>query len=188
MEEIKKTAGEIMQDLMLKDPEHDNHLEIIRAQEDDYIKALNWCVDHARGMVVCNDRCQIPCGYYGAHKNEHFFVEVSSKQEQIMPNYIRNFFQPRKTCPMPFYDQTVWKYDKDIDGICYVWSVPDWESSLVYLRNAKIVDAEEHELLKFVLAYYDGTLARLCRILNGEEIATNDHKVLEFTPKIELNT
>lgn len=187
MEEIRKTAGEISSDLLLKDHEHDNHLEIIKAQENDYIQALNWCVDHARGIIPCKESCPVPCGFYGKFKNEHFFIEVSSKQEQLMPNYIRNFFHSRKTCPMPFYDQTVWKYDKDLDGIAYVWSIPDWESSMVYLRNKEIVEPEEHELLRFVLAYYDGTLNRLCKVLNGEEVASNDNKLQSFNPKIELN-
>jgi hypothetical protein len=186
MEETRKTAGQISTELLEKQPEHDNHAEIIKAQEGDYIRALNWCVDHARGVVPCAKECELVCEAYGKFKNEDFFVEVSSKQEKLMPNYIRNYFYARRSCPTPFYDQTVWKYDKDINGICYVWSVPDWESAMVYYKNAKIVDKEEYELLKFVIAFYDGSLYRLCRILNGEESATNDEIQKLYTPKIEI--
>lgn len=105
-----------------------------------------------------------------------FFIHVETKNERLMKNVFRNYFFPRKSCPTPNYDQSVYMYTHADEEIRYLWTVPS-KDACYYLRdNALIVVPEERELLRFVLEFIDGSLLRKAKQLNGER---HDSPLLE---------
>lgn len=97
-----------------------------------------------------------------------FFVVVLTKKERLMPNVIRNYFYSRLSCPTPDYDQTVYRYLKGEDMIEFMWVIPSKDTCEYLKQNALMIDPSEHELLNFVLSFYDGSLLKLCKSLNNE--------------------
>lgn len=98
-----------------------------------------------------------------------FFIHVETKREKLTPNVIRNYFAARKTCSTPWYDQTLYKYHRNDEHIEFLWVVPSKPTCIELRENALLVQDDFKELLQFVLDYYDGTLLKRCRELNGED-------------------
>src|ERR1700690_1534046 len=94
-----------------------------------------------------------------------FFVVVLTKKEALFENIFRNFFFPRKSCPTPEYDQTVYQYIYDADALKYLWTMPDKESVFMYRDNFKEVPEEEKQLMGYALSFLNGDLNLLCRKL-----------------------
>jgi hypothetical protein len=151
----KKTVGAIASELLQKAPESRDPVEIQREVHKEYIDNLKIAVD--RGLKTMK---------------HDFYVTVIVKKEKLLENVLRNYFAERSSCPTPDYDQTVFKYHYESGNLEYIWTIPDKETCLVFLRNAHLVVPEEQLLLEFVLAYANGELMKLCRKLNGENIET----------------
>ena len=109
---------------------------------------------------------------YEAHKNsftEDFYIVVITKRERLLTNVLRNYFFARISCPTTDYDQAVYRYNKKDNTLEFLWVIPD-KNTCEYLRDhyKEVVPAEQ-ELLRFVMEFYDGTLAALVKKLNGEQ-------------------
>jgi len=148
---LRKTVGKLAHDLMLKDQETRDPIEIQREIHKDYDKHIQECVDRT--------------------KKEHdgdFYIVVITKKERLMKNVLRSFFLGRKSCPTPEWDQTVYKYHRSDDRIEFLWVVPAKDVCEHFKDNMLVIDDKERELLKFVLDYQDGTLLALSKKLNNE--------------------
>jgi hypothetical protein len=90
------------------------------------------------------------------------------------PNMMRAKWFATQDAPTPWYDQTVYEYKHEgmIDEITFLWTVPSKDTCEMYAREVKYVSKEEKELVKFVLEFYDGTLLKRAKQLNGEELNT----------------
>ncbi len=155
----RDTVGKISTDLLSKPVETRSPIELQRAMQEEYIKNLCDCVE--------------------ANKNEffgNFFIIVITKNERLMPNVFRNYFYARQTCPTPDYDQSVFKYNREAESIEFIWVIPSQDASHHLKQNANYVVPEEQDLLRFVLAFADGTLYKLAKKLNGEK---DDSIILE---------
>ncbi len=164
----KKTVGQVAQDLLKSDSGLINPLEIAYAREKDYLDNLRWCVKHALKKVDCSkieghEICKDRMAFDG-----DFFIEALLKKEDKLENVLRNYFVPRKTCPLPFYDQTVYRYNSTKEDIEYLWTVPDQETCLIFEENKHKIVPDERSLLKMVMMYRDGSLRRLAKKFNGE--------------------
>lgn len=148
----RKTVGQLSTELMQKEPETRSPIEQMRESLTDYEKNIYECVDRGKKEFPNN-----------------FFVVVITKKERLMPNVLRNYFTCRLSCPTPNYDQTLYKYDKQLDSVEFIWTIPDRETCHILRDNAVNVVKSERELLKFVLDFNDGTLYKLCKLLNGEK-------------------
>lgn len=148
-----KTVGASSVELAKKEPDTRDSIELQREIHKDYEKNIFEAVD--RGMK----------DFQG-----DFFIVVTTKKERIMQNVIRNIFFPRKTCPTPEYDQTVYHYIRKDDRLDFLWVVPAKDACQLLRVNALGVPKEERDLLYFVLSFYDGSLLRKAKKLNGEEI------------------
>jgi hypothetical protein len=148
----KKTVGQLSTELIQKEPETRSPIEQMRESLTDYEKNIHECVDRGKKEFPNN-----------------FFVVVLTKKERLMPNVLRNYFTCRISCPTPNYDQTVYKYDRQLDLVEFIWTIPDRETCHLLRDNAVNVVKSERELLKFVLDFSDGTLYKLCKLLNGEK-------------------
>lgn len=98
-----------------------------------------------------------------------FFIVVLRKREALINRIVRNIFLHRLTCPTPNYDQIVYHYNKKEDKLLEIWIIPDRESCYLLKENALEASFNEKELLKYVLDFADGTLAKVMQRLNGEK-------------------
>jgi hypothetical protein len=97
-----------------------------------------------------------------------FFIVIITKKEPLMPNVLRNYFMPRHSCPTPDYDQTVYKFDRVKDEVEFIWVIPAKHTCLFLIANRLEVPLEQHQLLKFVLEFADGSLMKYSQKLNKE--------------------
>lgn len=97
-----------------------------------------------------------------------FYVEVCIFMNPIMPDVPEYRMRARHTCPTPFHDRGVFKYDYTEDAIHFLWFVPSPKECHYLTDNALKLHDSEKQALQTVLDYKDGTLLRLAKKLNGE--------------------
>jgi len=149
----RQTVGKVASDLIIKATDSTSPIEQMRENLSEYEQNLRECVDSSKKIIMGD-----------------FYVIVLTKQEHLMQNVFRNYFFPRMSCPSPDWDQTVYKYKRNDDHIVYMWTIPSRESCEYLKKNALYVDKSERELLKYVLAFNDGSLLKLAKQLNGEKL------------------
>lgn len=108
---------------------------------------------------------------------DNFYVVVITKKERLLPNVLRNYFMARISCPTPDYDQTVYRYSLQDDIIDFIWTIPSKEACIHITNHAMQLMSEESQLVQFVLDFADGTLFKLSKKLNGEQL---DSPLLEI--------
>ncbi len=149
----RKTVGAHSSELLQKQPDTRDPIELQREIHKDYESNVIEAVDRGRKDFQGD-----------------FFIVVTTKKERLMQNVIRNYFHPRKTCPTPEYDQTVYHYKVKDLYIDFLWVIPSKDTCELLHLNMLGVSKEERDLLYFVLSFYDGSLLRQAKKLNGEEI------------------
>jgi len=153
-EKPKKTVGAISSELLLDADDQHSVVEQMEEQLSEWDVEVFNCVE--------------------AHKkvwpNKDFYIIVITKAERLMPNVFRNYFLARLSCPTPDYDQVVYKYDKASDIVNFVWVIPSRDACIYLKEHALEVAEEERDLLEYVLKFSDGTLWKVCKQLNGEEL------------------
>lgn len=149
----KSTIGSLVNEIREKDQETRDPIELQRELQKNYLDELVTC--------VLKDR---------ANYDGDFYVVVLTKRERLMQEVMRNYFFSRKSCPTPDYDQALYRYNAQAEEIEYIWCIPDRETCRIFKENALRIVPEEHELLQHVLDFADGTLYRLAKSLNNEEM------------------
>ena len=149
------TIGKIATDLAAQDTHAQSPIELERAMHQDYEENIHECI--ARGKKE----------YPG-----DFYIVVITKKERLLQNVLRHYYFPRSTCPTPEYDQTVYKYYRADDNHRFLWVVPDKITCENLRDNAVQVNELERDLLMFVLDFYDDTLMKIAKKLNGEFLET----------------
>ncbi len=152
MKHTQKTVGQVSTELKSKKSENYTAMELQEGMQENYMKELWECIHTNQDLY-----------------ENVFYIEVLTKHERVLNNVFRNYFFARKTCPTPFYDQTVWHYNKARDKLTYLWTVPSHQDCDYYIHHQNVVVPDERELLSFVLRYKDGTLLRLAQGLNEEK-------------------
>lgn len=102
--------------------------------------------------------------------NSDFYIVVLTKCERLLQNVYRHYFFTRVTCPTPDYDQAVYHYRADKDEVEFLWVIPDPKTIQYFLEHAFDLPQEDKCLLKYIMDFNDGTLDKLARRLNGEEV------------------
>ena len=97
-----------------------------------------------------------------------FFIVVLLKKEKLLPNVMRQYFVPRKSCPTPQYDQIVYRYDAEKEGLEFLWVVPDPASCKLIHGRGAILPLEQQPLVQYVKDFFCGELDKKCALLNGE--------------------
>lgn len=98
-----------------------------------------------------------------------FFVVVLFKKERLLKNVVRQYFFPRKTCPLPEYDQVVYRYFPKDQRLDFIWVVPDKQSTIDLALMGNELPDDQQELVKFVRDFNNGDLDQLCLRLNSKE-------------------
>jgi hypothetical protein len=152
IQEKRETVGKISSDLIVKEPDSRDPIELQREMTKDYVSELIDC-------ALSFKKFHTPCD---------FFVTVLTKKERLMPNVLRNYFAARLSCPTPEYDQAVYRYNHAEDNLEFIWVLPSKDTCELLAMNALKVHPDERLLLEFVLRLYDGDLLRLSKKLNNE--------------------
>ena len=164
----KKTVGARVLDNLNSSSEHGpvSVIELERAMQEEYHNQLLDIIDQDHDK------------YSG-----DFYVVVLTKNERLIPNGFRNYFLTRHSCPTPFFDQSVFKYNKLEGRVEYLWTVPDKQVCEHLAINAPLVVESERWLLSFVLSYYNGDLLKLAQKHNKE---TKEQGILYIKDEKEL--
>ena len=148
---MKETVGKLSSDLLLKDVDTRDPIELQRVMHKDYEKNLYEAIENGKKSYP-----------------RDFFVVVITKKEKLMPNVLRNYFFTRETCPTPEYDQTVYHYHREGDVIEFLWVLPSKDTCVLFKNNVLQIAPEEKWLLEFILKDSAGELLELSKKLNGE--------------------
>ena len=97
-----------------------------------------------------------------------FFIVVLTKKERLLDNVVRRYFIDRLTCPLPEYDQTVFRVIPGSDAIEYIWSVPDWQCCEDLKAHRHELSKELWALYEMVCKFEDGSLLKEAEILNED--------------------
>lgn len=151
----RETVGKVATGLLQKSSDPVSVIDQTQESLTDYEKNLTECLEKAKKELTGD-----------------FYIVVLTKREQLLQNVIRNYFFPRLSCPTPDWDQAVYKYKRLDDNLVFMWVIPAREFCEYIGQYAHLIDRNEHDLVKFVLAFNDGTLMRLAKELNGEKSDT----------------
>ena len=148
----RKTVGAASLELITKTPDTKSPIEQMQENLTNYESNIWECVERCKKDFPGD-----------------FYIVVITKNERLMPNVFRNYFYGRLSCPTPDYDQTVYKFKRKDNAPIFMWVIPSRDASIHLKENALYVAPQERELLKYVLAFEDGTLFKLAKELNGEK-------------------
>ena len=149
----RETVGKVSSDLLQRDVYGDITAgEQMQESLVDYEKNLFDAVAHGKTLFAAGD----------------FFVVVLTKREGLMLNVLRNYFIPRRSCPTPNYDQTVYHFHRDEERLEYLWSLPSPVAIKNLLVHKHEMDPSFFQLLKFVIDFLDGSLDKKAMFLNKE--------------------
>jgi len=149
----KETVGKVATDLIVKAPDTLSPIEQMQENLSEY-EANIW---------ECVERCK-------KDFKDDFYIVVITKNEKLLPNVFRNYFYGRLSCPTPDYDQTVYKFKRKDNAPIFMWVIPSRDACIHLIKNHQYVAPEEQGLLKYVVAFQDGTLFKLAKELNGEKL------------------
>jgi len=152
MNEEKETVGKIAVELRDKEAPTQDPIELEREMHKDYEKNVFEAIERGK-----------------KEHDSNFYVVVITKRERLLENIIRNYFTTRLSCPTPEWDQTVYLYERSPERIILLWVIPSKEACSYLQQYATQVDPSEHDLLRYVIQFHDGTLLKFSKKLNGEQ-------------------
>lgn len=151
--EKKETVGAQALKLMEKGHEKTDVIEQQRAMQEEWIKNILDAVETGKKEFIGD-----------------FYIHIETVRSRVLENVLRNYFIPRKSCPSPNYDQTVYRYASADENLEFLWVIPSKDACLMMRDHALEIDKSEHELLRFVMDFFDGTLEKRAMELNGESL------------------
>jgi hypothetical protein len=160
----RETLGKIVYDLAKKQPDSRDPIEIGREMQKTHPDLILKEIEKGKKRFPYMN----------------FYLVTLLKKHRFTGAY-QPFFFPRLSAPTPEYDQTVQFYNYKQDDLIYIWTLPSIDTCEMFYYNQKIIVPEEQEVLRCVLAMYDGTLMKLVKRLNGE---ANDSLLIVDTPLI----
>lgn len=152
-----KTVGEYAQELKQKQPDTIDTVELQREidQKEKTLEEIWKCVEEHEKLW-----------------NFPFYVVVLQKHEKALQNVVRRYFLARRSCPSPTYDQTVFRFEPKTGQLEWIWSLPDRNSCKHYIKNHQQIPKSHHDLLRCIVAFYNGQLIEKVQKLNKEIVAS----------------
>jgi|SRR6185369_9630184 len=151
----RKTVGKIATDLIQQEAPTRSVIELERAMHEQYENNVWECVTRSKKLFTGD-----------------FYVVVLTKKEKLLENVVRHYFFGRLTCPTPDYDQTVYKFVSSHESLEFLWVIPSKDTCEHLRDHALEVDPSERDLLHYILDFYDDTLMKKAKKLNGEALET----------------
>lgn len=151
-----ETIGKIVHDLMQKEPETLDPIEIQREAHKGYEQTVYESIENGKKAFPGD-----------------FYLAVLTTKERLLKRVIRNRFVLRLSCPTPEYDQTVYKYGKSDDIVDFLWVIPSKEACSMLVEHSLEVVPEERQLRDFAIAFLDGSLLKIAKKMNHERADSN---------------
>lgn len=153
--EERDNVGVISKKILEKDGELVNARDTLSGREQRYEKKLLETIDDGKK----------------SHPNQVFYIQIITRKPKVLQGTaVDNRFVVRLSCPTPTYHQTVFKYHPKADDIELLWTLPDLFICEMIRDNSLFIDPEIKESSSYVLDFYDGTLDKLCKKLNNEDV------------------
>ena len=93
------------------------------------------------------------------YPGKDFFMEVRLLLPKVLNRQVFRFIMhPRRTLPVPTFDQYLYRYYHKTGGLELVWVIPDIEHCALLYEHRNNVPDELKENLKYVLHFKEGTL------------------------------
>lgn len=147
------TIGSLSQDLLKKDPETNDPVEMQQEmQYSSFEHEFNTAIGRAKQKYASD-----------------FYIVVLNQRFRIFSNVMRTYFIDRLSCPTPDYDQAVYHYERKTEKIEFLWVIPDKDTCEEIRRDALMINPEYRQLLNYVIDFYDGNLLNKCKMLNKED-------------------
>ena len=101
----------------------------------------------------------------------NFYLEVPTITKRLYRPHgeASHIFFPRKTCPVPVFNRSVYKYYANDDRLEMLWCLPNEADCLDYYHNRHLVHPEEYCLLEQVMNYFTGELFKLTHRMETED-------------------
>jgi len=129
--------------------------DIIKAMAEKFPQGMQNCIDNAKKL-------------YESNPHRDFYIISHVKVEWFNPKLWRQQFVSSLDCPRPYLNFTVFKYHRKIDMVEELWCLPDRATLNFYYNLRHLASPDEEKIVKYCVAYKDGTLYRKMQELNGE--------------------
>lgn len=127
--------------------------------------------------------------YKKAHPHKDGYIHLNIIKDRAVANYVKMLWVARTSCPDPFYNETVWKYEHADDSVSLLWSLPDPQACKDLLKYQGNAQGYEKVVVDFVVNYKNGTLLELANKENGitdKTVFLLDKTKLKATKKEEM--
>lgn len=103
----------------------------------------------------------------------NFYILALTRIIKLAKDMPRIQWYKTQDCPHPSFSQTVFKYNYLDDSVDELWTLPSEEMANTMRYQVLDINPLERERYQDVRDYFDGTLLKLCKNLNGEQRDTN---------------
>ena len=158
MDNIKKTAGEIANEGRTKPSAIISPYDSAEEALKNYFKDIEECVNIHKKMAIYN--------------SNDFYVVVLIIRDRVLGAITptrKSKMMATLACPVPFFDQNVYKYHKDLHVIEELWMMADPETCGYLEKNKHMLNKYEKKLLEYYHKYKSNELWRLMKKENNEE-------------------
>jgi len=154
----RKTFGEQYNERVIKSKSAPLTLEEIQHHfREDYFRNLMIAKDE--GKKIWPDR--------------NFYILALTRILQVAQGMPRIQWYKTQDCPHPSFSQSVFKYHWITDTIDELWTLPSEEKAKEMRYQISDISPLERERYQDIRDYFDGSLLKLCKQLNGEQRDTN---------------
>ena len=154
MKEKKRTVGQQYLDNINNSPGTDNAVDLSG-------KLLSDLPDNL--MAAVKDGI-------ASYGKTNFYIVAYCRFNAFMDQLLDTKIVVRKSCPTPVCEMSVYRYDGFTKKIEFLWALPDLKSCYAFVANKDKVTVAEYGTLQSILDYFDGTLLKLAKTLNGEKL------------------
>jgi hypothetical protein len=125
-----------------------------------------WETTHEREREIMRNMTDFVAKKKIEHRQSDFYIMLLSRKEKLLANVVRDRLYCLRACPMPNYNQSLWKYHWKDDRLEFMWSVPPKEAVDFLKRYPLEMSDMCSDVIKCVFDFLDGTLARKTSELN----------------------
>lgn len=106
-----------------------------------------------------------------------FYIQMMFLRDKTMKHgkVFRTIGRACRGVASPVCHSHMWKYHRHSGYLELLWSIPSMDECMYMLHNKHLVHPQEYDLLKYVIAFADGSLDRLCDAEN-EKVAERLNK------------
>ena len=137
----------------LSKPEYISDIDIKSEYEKNYVKKILKAVDD--GITKYKDA-------------NFFFLEVLTIRPRALIAVNNAEYIARSSLPMPYYNQTLYIYQKEGEKLDFLWKIPDKRTALHLYFNQDKYSSNNIRYLPYVIEFFNGDLIKKRDILRDK--------------------